>query len=135
MAPCHKYEHGHYDHFNLTGETADNLGSPDVPRSSLCLHPDLMRRLDRARAIAGIPFVITSGFRSREHNATVGGISTSSHLRGLAVDIRCRDDRTAVRMIAALAQAGFQRIGWHREGRFIHVDIDDTKPTPAYWTY
>ena len=45
---------------------------------------DLVMRLDQARAIAEIPFVITSGIRSDEHNAMVGGSPSSSHLTGNA---------------------------------------------------
>lgn len=40
--------------------------------------------LDKARELAGIPFIITSGFRS-------GG--TSSHSKGLAVDLKCKTSR------------------------------------------
>ena len=35
------------------------------------------------------PIIINSGFRSPEVNKAVGGVATSNHLTGCAVDIRC----------------------------------------------
>ena len=41
------------------------------------------------RDILHLPIHINSGFRSSEHNALVGGVKNSYHLRGLAADITC----------------------------------------------
>ena len=41
-------------------------------------------KLDYARNIAGIPFIITSGYRCPAHNQAVGGVSSSSHIHGHA---------------------------------------------------
>jgi len=53
------------------------------------IEPDegLVRMLDEARHVSGIPYQITSGLRTKEHNAAVGGAPTSAHLTGHAVDI------------------------------------------------
>ena len=51
---------------------------------------DFLYSLDHARELAGIPFVITSAYRTPEKNKEVGGSENSSHLKGLAVDIRVR---------------------------------------------
>ena len=41
--------------------------SPDLPNvNNMC--PKFLKKLDKARAIAGIPFFITSGYRSPQHN-------------------------------------------------------------------
>ena len=48
------------------------------------------------------PIVINSGFRSPEVNKAVGGVSTSNHLTGCAVDIRCVGIEQALRYAAIL---------------------------------
>lgn len=97
------------------------------------LVPDFRDKLNHAREIAGVPFVLNSAFRCSAHNAEVGGSETSSHLAGLAVDIKCSDSRTRWIVIDALKQAGFNRIGVGKT--FIHVDDDLTKPQGVVWLY
>ena len=58
---------------------------------------DLLARLDFARHIADVPFSINSAIRCPDHNSTVGGLDNSSHLRGLAVDIKTQDGRARFR--------------------------------------
>lgn len=94
---------------------------------------DLVMRLDQARAIAQIPFVITSGLRSDEHNARVGGSPGSSHLTGNAVDIRCESSKHRSLIVSALIKAGFDRIGIGSS--FVHVDNDRSKPSNVMWLY
>ena len=48
------------------------------------------------------PIVINSGFRSAEVNKAVGGVPTSNHLTGCAVDIRCIGIEQALRYAAIL---------------------------------
>jgi len=96
------------------------------------LKPKLVEMLDKARGIAGIPFKITSGYRTTEHNAQVGGVSDSSHTTGLAVDLLIKDGVSGGKILLALVQAGFTRFGFYKDGH-IHVDIDNTKPNPCYW--
>jgi zinc D-Ala-D-Ala carboxypeptidase len=89
--------------------------------------------LDSARELAGIPFVINSAFRTEEHNKKVGGKPNSSHLKGLAVDIKATNSRTRFLVLNALIAAGFNRIGI--ADTFIHVDFDLTKDKDVIWTY
>ena len=42
------------------------------------------------------PIVINSGYRSPQLNKRVGGVSTSNHLTGCAVDIRCSGIEQAI---------------------------------------
>jgi uncharacterized protein YcbK (DUF882 family) len=94
---------------------------------------DLVRMLDQARDIAGVPFVINSGIRSPERNEAVGGVESSAHLTGHAVDIRCPSSRHRFLMIDALIIAGFRRIGVGET--FLHCDTDPDKPQGVIWTY
>lgn len=43
--------------------------------------------LQEIRDAVGRPFVLSSGYRCKEHNFKIGGASTSRHLYGCAVDI------------------------------------------------
>ena len=90
------------------------------------MDPELLSMLDKAREIAGIPFVLSSAFRCPEHNRTVGGVSNSAHVRGYAVDIRCVDSHSRFTMLQALLKAGFRRI--ELAPTWIHVDCDPDKP-------
>ncbi|MDH4379906.1 MAG: D-Ala-D-Ala carboxypeptidase family metallohydrolase [Vampirovibrionales bacterium] len=47
----------------------------------------LAQRLQALRDILQRPITITSGYRSPQHNKTVGGHPLSYHLRGMAADI------------------------------------------------
>ena len=48
------------------------------------------------------PIIINSGFRSAAVNKAVGGVATSNHLTGCAVDIRCIGMEQALRYAAIL---------------------------------
>lgn len=94
----------------------------------LLLMLDDMRRRD-----SGIPILLTSGFRGPKYNASVGGSSSSSHVKGLAMDIACSDTQHRYYYIRAALAAGFTRIGIGKN--FIHVDIDRSKPDNLIWLY
>ena len=94
---------------------------------------ELLWMLEKARGFAKIPFVISSGYRCENHSESKKN-PTSSHIRGLAVDIKCENSNTRARMMDALVYAEFERYGLHKS--FIHVDIDYTrKPSPVIWLY
>ena len=82
---------------------------------------DLLYMLDKAREFAKKPFKINSGYRCKNHPESKKN-PTSSHIKGLAVDIECKDSNTRAIMMDALVYADFERFGLHKS--FIHVDID-----------
>lgn len=94
---------------------------------------ELMSRLDKARAQAGIPFVINSAYRSVKHEKSLGRTGNSAHTRGLAVDIRCNTSLNRYKIVLALLAVGFQRIGIGKT--FIHADIDNSLAHPVIWHY
>lgn len=96
------------------------------------LKPELVKLLDQAREIAGVPLKITSGFRTPEQNALVGGVEDSSHEKGLAVDLLIKDTITGGRILSALQKVGFTRFGFYRDGH-LHTDLSIDKPNPCYW--
>ena len=89
--------------------------------------------LDVARWKADVEFVINSGCRCEEHNKRVKGSPNSSHLKGLAVDIRYRDEKERFKIIEGLLYAGFKRIGIG--GDYIHADNDKSKTAGVIWLY
>jgi len=115
-------------HFKLS-----EFDSPDAPSSGNMMSVEFLSMLDKAREIANTPFVISSGYRTADYNEKVGGVPHSSHTRGRAADIACKDVATQTRIIWALTKAGFNRIGV--SDNFVHVDNDSTKPSPAFWSY
>lgn len=97
------------------------------------MSPALLQRLDRAREIAGIPFVVTSAYRPQEWEKSHGRSGNGAHPRGMAVDIRCRNSSDRWRIAFAAFAAGFPRIGVARG--FVHLDICEDLPHPVLWTY
>ena len=94
--------------------------------------------LDDAREIAGIPFKIASGFRTPEYNKKLidygfKASATSSHLKGLAVDIEAKTSLERFKILTALLKVGINRIGLGEE--FIHADYDTNKASKLIWNY
>jgi zinc D-Ala-D-Ala carboxypeptidase len=98
------------------------------------MEPAFLNMIDGARTIAAIPFIVNSGYRCVKHNAELPKSSpTSSHLIGVAVDLRCELSSERFIILYALLDAGFKRIGIG--GSFIHVDLDLMKPQNLIWVY
>ena len=96
------------------------------------MNKDFLFVLDEAREFAGIPFVINSAYRSPNHPLSIKNPS-SSHIKGLAVDIKATDNATRFKIVEALISVGFTRIGIG--DTFIHVDLDFDKRQNIIWTY
>ncbi len=97
------------------------------------MDPGFLGRLDRARAISGVPYVITSAYRTIAHEKAKGRDGTSTHTKGLAVDIRAGHSHERYRIVKGLLEEGFSRIGVGED--FIHVDTDPDKPHQLIWHY
>lgn len=97
------------------------------------LDSEFLERLNLARQIANIPFIVTSAYRCEKHNKEVKGSPTSSHLLGLAADIKAEDSITKFLIIKALLDVGFNRLGIGKN--FIHVDSDPNKIQNVLWMY
>jgi len=84
-----------------------------------------LHRLDIARFHSGVPYIVNSAYRSVEHEKSKGRDGTSSHTKGLAVDLRATNSRARFKIIEGLLKAGFTRIGVYKWG--VHVDEDYEK--------
>ena len=100
----------------------------------------LLLKLDLLRARCGFPFVITSGYRSKEHNEELmkkgyPASKTTTHMYGVACDIACDNSKHRFEIIKALLNVGITRIGVNKT--FIHCDVSTQygKPNNVIWTY
>ena len=112
--------------------TLDEFDCPSLPNSGKNMDSSFLAKLEEAREIAGIPFKITSGYRTKAHNEEVGGVPNSSHLIGVASDIAVSSGSERYTILNALIKAGFKRIGVAKT--FIHCDTDPNKSN-SVWTY
>lgn len=117
---------------NLKYFTLDEFDSPDHAGSGVNMQSEFLLKLEQAREIANIPFKITSGYRTKQHNTNVGGVLNSSHLKGVAADIAVQSGNERYVILHALIKAGFKRMGVAKT--FIHVDLDSDKSN-SVWTY
>jgi len=93
---------------------------------------ELVAMLDRARGLAGVPFVITSGLRTQDQNESLANsVKDSSHLTGNGVDLACEDSTTRFKMLRGIILAGFKRIGVY--AKHLHCDNAASLPQEVCW--
>ena len=98
------------EHFTLRELTKTKTGIENVPNEEqvnnlrrVCQWLEKLRkRWNDLYGEGDDPIIINSGFRSPEVNKAVGGVATSNHLTGCAVDIRCIGMEQALRYAAIL---------------------------------
>jgi len=92
----------------------------------LALDVEAMNKLQRLRTILNRPMIVTSGYRSAEHNTRVGGASRSFHMQGCAFDVSMSNHDPA-EFERAARRVGFTGIIRYPKSGFIHID---TRPSP-----
>ena len=98
------------EHMTLAELTKTNTGIVNVPNEAqvenlrrVCRWLERLRkRWNDKYGDGDDPIIINSGFRSAAVNKAVGGVPTSNHLTGCAVDIRCIGMEQALRYAAIL---------------------------------
>lgn len=70
------------------------------------MQPEFLALLDQCREDSGVPFKITSCYRSPEKNRRVGGSPGSMHLKGRAVDIVCPQSANRAKIMKAALALG-----------------------------
>ena len=98
------------EHFSLRELTKTKVKIENVPNEEQVENlKRLCRWLERLRkrwndlyGEGDDPIIINSGFRSAAVNKAVGGVATSNHLTGCAVDIRCIGIEQALRYASIL---------------------------------
>ena len=92
-----------------------------------------LNRLDTARHAAGVPFVITSAYRSKEWELAKKRTGDGAHPTGEAVDIKTPDLASRYKILFGLIKAGFNRIGI--ANGYIHADDCPRKAKEVVWLY
>ena len=88
--------------------------------------------LDPIREAWGQPLIVTSGYRSPELNVAVGGVPTSAHMIGCAVDIALchwstRKVSELFNLIANMVEDGVidvDQVIYYRKKKIIHISND-----------
>ena len=88
--------------------------------------------LDPIREAWGQPLIVTSGYRSPQLNAAVGGVPTSAHMDGCAVDITlcswsARKMGELFNLIANMVDDGvidIDQVIYYRKKKIIHISND-----------
>ena len=82
----------------------------------------LAAKLQQLRDKVGKPVIVTSGYRTPEHNRRIGGATNSFHMQGLAADIVVKGMTS--REIATVARdVGLTGIGVYPTRGHCHVDV------------
>ena len=86
----------------------------------------LARGLDRVRSLLGHPLEISSGYRSPELNAAVGGTPGSQHTQGLAADFVCPPFGTPMEVARAIVASDIVFDQCILEfGRWVHLSFSE----------
>jgi uncharacterized protein YcbK (DUF882 family) len=114
------------DHFRLAeflrGGSMEGV-TPDVIENLR----SLAQKLEGVRELFDAPVIINSGFRTKKHNAAVGGEKNSFHMRGMAADIVVK----GVPAHEVQAKLKDWPGGLGSYSKFTHLDI---RPYRARWS-
>lgn len=125
-------EHSHYSKVPKAEWRWKNFSPAEMAckgTGRLKLDEDAMDKLQALRDLMGVPFSVTSAYRSPEHNKKVGGAPKSKHMEGIAFDISMKNMYPS-QFIAAAKKVGFTSFGTYPKSNFIHID---TREVPATW--
>ena len=96
------------------------------------MEDEFIHALDALRHECGIPFRITSGYRSPRHSIEAKKPNgPGQHARGIAADIAVTHGAERYIIAGNAFKLGFSGIGIHKN--FVHVDARTT--APVLWLY
>ncbi len=100
---------------------------------------EFLRRLHKARKLAGVPFRVLDTLRDDSRSA-------HGDVPGIAVDLQCLNSRERFIIFKAALDVGFERIGIYRgtngmfrgkkkkDGGGVHLDMSESKSSEHMWT-
>ena len=99
--------------------------SGDSSYRFLRISPELIRRLEKIRtALGGVAITVHSAYRPPDYNRSVGGVSNSAHIDGLAADISAAGISTeALRRVCEVIMGDDGGVGFYPSQQFCHIDV------------
>ncbi|ODT75570.1 hypothetical protein ABS71_04280 [bacterium SCN 62-11] len=99
--------------------------SGDASYRFLRVSPELVRRLEKVRtALGGVAITVHSAYRPPDYNRSVGGVSNSAHIDGLAADISAAGISTeALRRVCEVVIGDDGGVGLYPSQQFCHIDV------------
>lgn len=129
----------------LFSPTAEKYEIDNLPKQvdvwrNLC---DLLSVMNSVRTAYDAPIIVTSGYRSPELNLRVGGVKTSAHQFGLAVDVKLSEKKVesylAIQKLFSkfAAKAGYNSIVIHEYPKngipsWLHLELSKVKPPKVF---
>lgn len=98
----------------------------------LGIDDEAMDKLQALRIRLGRPLIIFSAYRSKAHNAAVGGAKASQHLKAKAFDVSMANHSPTFFETAARA-VGFTGFGYYPKQGFMHIDIGPARTWGTPW--
>lgn len=90
------------------------------PCDKVQMNESFLKKLNSARHMAGVPFILNSAYRTPSWDKSHGRTGTGYHTKGRAVDVRCMDGESRAKIVSAAISCGLNGIGVYRT--FIHLD-------------
>lgn len=113
----------------------DNMPNDINIIKNLCRLTDFLQMI---RNELHLPIIVTSGYRSKEVNEAVGCASSSYHVKGLAVDIKCSDMDKLLSVLHShlmdIDQLGIYYSNTQQEWYHIGLPEDDKVPRNQIYT-
>lgn len=111
-------------HFTLSEMTVTSTGLDNQPTPAHLANLKVAAAgMEKVRAALGKPILVNSAYRSAAVNRRVGGVPTSAHCQGYAVDFRVKG-MTPLEICRALVKAGVKFDQLIEEGAWTHVSFD-----------
>lgn len=93
---------------------------------TVLIDPDLISLLQKIRDIIGVPIIVTSGYRTVSHNASVGGAQGSLHTLGRAADF-IASGKSTLELAACAENVGAPGILRYVTDNFVHIDTREKR--------
>lgn len=102
------------------------LAQKDFRCDKVIVDSELIDVLEDIRAHFNKPVIVTSGYRTPEYNAKIGGVKNSQHTKGTAADIKV-SDIPAKKVQKYLKRKYPDKYGIGSYLNFTHIDVRDKK--------
>ncbi|WVR18096.1 endolysin [Burkholderia phage Bm1] len=117
-------------HFTLEEMTKTSTGIDNTPTPGIVATlTHTANQMEGIRSVLGdLPIIVNSGYRSPAVNRAVGGVPTSQHQSGQAVDFVCPKFGTPEAIARKIIASGFVFDQIIMEGTWVHISFVQSGP-------